>query len=601
MWDSSGPKSAVLAVALLASWTAAVGATGAIDRLGNHHESPVYYELAPTPAHLVENRELLHQNKLKLRGFPVVDVSDWNWKDGEIDNLSWWIQAEELRFLLPLIRSDRSEDRRLARKWFLSWYETYQQDSGDFNKARWREPMSAAYRGMVLVYFLKTEETRADGDEDVIGKLRETIHAHQEFLAQPKYFDSNSNHGLVEAFGLLEVTRVFPDSERENLALDRMLEISDRSVSELGTHMEHSPAYHFVFLSWLDSYTTYIKGLRHLDGNRVSRLFDYVARMRETAYYMHDRDGTIPEIGDTDSMSVYDRFPGYGDTDAGREPRAFYDPEAGYAIYASPRRYVMFTIQNQAPELRYHFHDDVLAVYYRHRGETILGDSGKYEYTRSPLRTFFVSMYAHNSVFPPRPMGMRIELASSAGFEETEDTTRFKAVVNHRGQFVVTRTVTIPRGSDALIVEDDFAKSLPPGVPRPHKAINEKGARRPTKWRKRGTIIWNFGYDIESVVPEARSEVPSRTTSYRLTTYGGRQLRFSIETTGAQPPEFVAHVVRGQVEPRRGWYSPSLFVMRPCYTLETILQIDGPFTMVTRVDPISKKYFPGLRILRKGY
>jgi hypothetical protein len=193
--------------------------------LGNYHDSPVFYETQPVPYYLVDNKELLHKNQLKLWHFPAVDVTDWNWKTGGISDFSWWIQVEELRFLLPLLKSDDVKDRELARKWFWSWYDSNNKDARG-NQARWREPMSASYRAMVLVYFLKTEDLREDSSDKIRAGLREVIHQHQEYLIDPAHFNTKSNHGLVESFGLLEVTRVFPHTEYENTGMDRMLLIT---------------------------------------------------------------------------------------------------------------------------------------------------------------------------------------------------------------------------------------------------------------------------------------------------------------------------------------------------------------------------------------
>jgi hypothetical protein len=590
---------AVLVYALIASASPARSQEPA-DLLGNHHESPVYYETQPVPYFLVDNKELLHENKLKLWNFPVVDVTGWNWRSGGIDDFSWWIQVEELRFLLPLLKSDDAKDRKLARKWFRGWYDSNKNDSRG-NKARWREPMSAAFRGMVLVYFLKTEELREDSNNELRAMIREVIHQHQEFLLDPAHYDTNSNHGLVESFGLLEVTRVFPHTEYENTGLDRLLEMSKRSVSALGTHKEHSPPYHFAFLNWLDRFVAYLRDNTMLDRRRIAELAYYAQRMKTTSYFMRDHDGTIPEVGDADSMNVSFRYPQYWDVGRPNTP-ALYDTEAGLAVYKDRRRYMVFTIQNTNPELPFHYHNDVLSVYYRYRGETILGDPGKYEYTNSKLRRHIMSLPAHNTVFPTRmaisgQAFYQLTLAKSTSYEDLADTVLFSGRADH-GDFVIDRSVTIPADDKTLLVVDEIRTGTGPRAAR-IKARN--GARKGQKAGVTATVLWNLGYDVAAAVFETNTKWGS--LSCLLTTNDGRKLRLTMEIEDDSDPaaEFSHQLVRGQNDPRRGWYAPKMFTMRPCYALAVDLRIQSSVVVRTRVEAITDEYFPGLRILLKGY
>jgi hypothetical protein len=178
--------------------------------------------------------------------------------------------------------------------WFDGWHATHLRYPEQINPARWGEPMSAAYRGMVLVYYLKTEEIREDIDAELVSRLRSVIRTPRDFLADPANFNRNSNHGMVVV-----------------------------------------------------------------------------------------------------------------------------------------------------PELPFRFHGDVLSVYYRSRGETILGDPGKYEYTPSELRDYFKSMHAHNTIFPRTSWSSTPELARKTNYGESGDRAVFTAEVSYQGEFVVTRTVDI--------------------------------------------------------------------------------------------------------------------------------------------------------------
>ncbi len=543
--------------------------TGETPRLvtGDYLDSPVYYEIQPPPPFLADNRELLHQNRLKLRYFPAVDVTGWDWVSGGLKDFSWWIQLEELRFLLPLIHSQQSADRELAREWFRSWYESNKTGALE-HRARWKYPMSAAYRAMVLVFMLKTEQAGDGTDKELVAMLREVLLQHQEYLADAKNFESDNNHGMLESFALLELCRVFPNEDYENTGLNRMVQITRVSVSDLGLHKEHSPAYQFVFLDWLVNFSSYLSRIPRFDRAQTVLLGEYADQLQNTSWYLHDLDGTVPEIGDTDSMNVFARYPLYKTVGGDTIAPVFYDPEAGFAIYKDPRRYAVFSMQTGRPLLLNHYHDDVLSVYYRFENETILGDPGKYSHTWSSLRRYFRSMPAHNCVFPVEYVErgwsyFSLAMAGSTSVATGVDTTRFSATVDH-AVFSVRRTVIVPHRESGI----EFVDEIRPAVESARQAES-------VVW------TWNFGYDVRSVTPVA--DTGGTSLAFDIITRKGRRLRFRVEIDGSNTG-IRYEIVRGREKPRGGWYSPQLFVLSPSYTVVLEVPMTGDFTTRTWLE-----------------
>jgi hypothetical protein len=566
----------------------------------NYLEYPVYYECQDEPLLPHEaNLENLHDGLLTLRHYPAVDVSDFDWSSGGIDELTWWVQVEELRFLLPFISSERGEDRDLAERWFKSWYVSHHLNP-EANRARWGEPMSAAYRGMVLVYFLKTEEQHPQRDDDLIGLLRETILTHREYLADDRHFNRYSNHGLVESIGLLEVTRVFPDSSLEQLGLERMLEIVDRSVSRLGVHMEHSPVYHFVFLDWLDRAVEYLDGLPFLNRELVGELFGYRDRMMSASYYLQDQGGLIAQIGDSDSVLVRNWFPQFAlRKDRGR-PAVLFDPEAGYAVYKGDRsrrdrRYVVFANQNEHPQLKYHFHNDVLSVYFADDGEVLLGDMGRYEYTYSRERRYFVSGAAHNTIFPKDELGRQtarytIYVADSTAILTDGDGVGFYGRVRYSSASV-ERTVSVPEGRDGIVVEDVF-RWPPIRCEREREQFADVDARY-------SVMMWNIGPDVASIERTGAND-PGEYEWY-LTTVSGRRFRLRIGVDGMENDvQHGIEVVAGRDDPMLGWYSPSMFTRRPRPAIMLSLVPENVARVTCRIEKVRETPF-ALRVLLRGY
>jgi hypothetical protein len=114
-------------------------------------------------------------------------------------------------------------------------------------------------------------------------------------------------------------------------------------------------------------------------------------------------------------------------------------------------------------------------------------------------------------------------------------------------------------------------------------------------------MVWNFGYDVTSVSMAEPAE--GETLAYVLESKNGQKFRFSVGLAGGgkSEPRLSANLFRGQTEPRRGWYSPVMYKMRPSYILLVDIGFDEPATVATRIEKVEKKYFPGLRILIKGY
>jgi hypothetical protein len=593
-----------LAFATAAAIVAAGGAgaqepTPAVQ--GNHLEHPVYYEtydepLLPHDANLKDLRKGL----LTLRHYPAVDVSSFDWTTSETSEYSWWIQVEELRFLLPFIRSGRPEDRDVAESWFKSWYVSHHMNP-DANRARWGEAMSAAYRGMVLVYYLKTEELRTQPDDDLVGLLREMIHVHQEYLAEDTHFSRNSNHGMVESMGLLEVTRVFPDSTLERLGLDRMLEITKTSVSSLGVHNEHSPLYHFVFLDWVDRSVEYLDRLPFLDRGLVDELFEYRDRMLGASYYLQDHGGTVAQVGDSDSVLVDERYPRFRVRTETLRPPVLFDREAAYAVYKGnrsdkDRRYVVFANQCDRPVLKYHYHNDALSVYYADDGEVLLGDQGKYEYAHNRERRYFVSPAAHNTVFSKDELGRRaprytIYLADSTSFDQSGEGVSFYGAVRHTSAYV-ERTVRVPRGRDGIVVEDVLR--WPP--------IRSGSERMQFRDVSPGfsVIMWNVGPDVTSI--ERSLAAGAGEYAWHLTTVSGRRFRLRIAVEGLK--DGVQHevdVVEGGDNPLLGWYSPSMFNKRPRPSIMLFVRTENVARVTSRIHRVGGETPFALRVLLRGY
>jgi len=495
-----------------------------------------------------------------------VNITDFDWVTSPVRKLSWWIRVEELRFLIPLIASEHAEDHALARTYFDGWREAHIIGARP-NRGAWGEPMTVARRGMVIVYWFLRESASATPDTTLLALLAGEIDTHAVFLRTR--FDSDSNHGLEEAIGFHELTRVTGNISDRTLALDRLVHISEASVSAGGLQREHSPGYHFLMLQSLDRYSSYLGGLDTTPPGTTDRLDVVRGRLRTGGYYLYDHGGRVLQLGDTDSLVAGADVSVDGDA----LPAVLYDPDGGLAVYkgrGKDRRYVAVSITSERPPMRRHHHNDVLAMFFSHDGETLLGGSGSYEYAVSQYRRFFIGPAAHSRVYhESESMQPRsLDIGSVPWSREREGGAAFGIQVTDRRCTFLRGVVVAAHGEGIVVV--DTLRGLRPGThgvkdPDPH------------------IIAWQIGPDVRSARTSRNGDDGGR--DVYLVTARGREYRLRVAVVGSD--RWTARVVRGSTRPMQGWYSPRPRVKRPRSVAIITVPHEGRDVIVTTgIEPV---------------
>jgi hypothetical protein len=307
-----------------------------IPPVADYQAHPVFYDLFADPTTQDGDLAILRAGQVRVQHYAPVATDTFAWQRRIGDDYTWWMQMQEMRFLLPLIRSDSDMDRDIAREWLSRWFQAHLVQ--DRKVGEWGEPMTWAYRAMVFVCYLRRESARPDPDADVVGMLMGSILEHQRRLSGETFFDKSSNHGFIDALGLYETTRVYDSPAVRNLALKRIRMLLDLSVSDQGLYREHSPAYHFVVLRWLEQIAGYFETIGETHAAALGDIRRAVARMTESAYFLQDHRGMVPQIGDTDSVGVDDYDARYRVEGAPRGETMRFDTDAGFAIYRGESR-----------------------------------------------------------------------------------------------------------------------------------------------------------------------------------------------------------------------------------------------------------------------
>jgi hypothetical protein len=556
-----------LLVILITTLTAPVSSTeGGPSPIAvpDYRTAPVFFEMFHEHYSDDSNLVLLHEGKVRLAPLGIESIEGFDWRTHSREDRSWWVRVESLLYLLPLIASEDDRDRAFVKDWVVRWLDAHEPDP--FPNKGCRDAMAAGQRIMVLMWFSKELLESEEPDTSLAKRIESSIRWHREYLYENHH--AVSNHAMWEAMGLFETTRVNADSTLAAVALKRLVEIVRLSTTGQGFHTEHSPAYHFYFLKWLSDFVSYFSGLPDLSWPDADVLVERERLMHKKAYFLCDRRGRIPQIGDTDSMRIQSVY--------GRRPRrsrqtAVFDPEAGYALYKDPvrsrtRRYVVFRIPEEPPVLRFHIHADCISVYYSWDGEVILADAGRYSYDRSPTRRYYTSFSAHNTVMPSRLVPVRSHrvYANETWWDHERSRCVFGASLKDG---TVTRAVEIPADEPEIRVFDTVLGHEP------------------------FTVLWHLGNDIVYVGGIERDDEAAdpgwRRFVCELTTAKNRSFLMTIDLLcGEDEDDVMAHAIEGWDQPMLGWYSSGYKRSVPSRVIRVDLNVRSFANVKTRITRI---------------
>jgi hypothetical protein len=258
---------------------------------------------------------------------------------------------------------------------------------------------------------------------EFLSELLSAIVRHANKLAHPKFYRARHNHGVTQAYALLAVGLFFPvhphASKWVELACTRIEAQMAENVSEEGMHCEHSPYYHFyVFNQFLYAYQ-----LSWAYGIEFSQAFVHRLKgMMICSAYLLKPDGTLPALGDTCRASpvltgvengpswlagtkqIYRYSRSMGVSGTLPEENSVCLPNAGLALlrggWGTERKFedeCFVAVRTRTFDTA-HIHRDQLSFELYAYGDDLLVDSGGPYGYGDPLRDFFLSTAAHNTI-----------------------------------------------------------------------------------------------------------------------------------------------------------------------------------------------------------
>jgi hypothetical protein len=322
---------------------------------------------------------------------PVIPLGrPLDWAADPLTDRNWVMQLHALRFLFAPIHAyeDTGEDAylRLVRDWIGDWARWHETAQAEYS---WYD-MSAGIRAAVLAWVCDRT-----GDDSLAPLAREHIAR----LADPA-FQHRNNHGIFQAHGLMALAMATGDVTAQANAARFMEALIDQQFLPDGIHAEHSPFYHSFAIDTFER----VLGSGWFSDRATGIL--RTARINEK--WMIDPRGRFHNIGD--SAPSRRRPPAWAyDTDAGdaheidgRTYRTRVFHQGGYAFIrsdwdADPAQASMLAM-HAGHHSRVHKHADPLTFNWYDKGRHILVEGGKYGFTGTPERRYFLSTAAHNTV-----------------------------------------------------------------------------------------------------------------------------------------------------------------------------------------------------------
>lgn len=277
--------------------------------------------------------------------------------------------------------------------------------------------MAVGLRALQLAYLVDAAARDATTDPETLSTLLAGAWEHGWQLAQPRNFNSLTNHGIYQAAGLLALGKSLPElrgaEHWRRVGEERLRLMFEKSFSSEGVHLEHSPGYHLEVTRLLVALTD--SGLT--DDAALLALRDKAER---ALAWMIAPDGTVPVIGDTGPNVVRPASMGLpysrvapelayavtqGATGAPPEGRFRVFPESGYAVFRSgwPAeevwREASYLMVTGGFHSRTHKQADDLSFVWYDAGRWLLIDAGRYGYYYGdPKFVYSESTRAHNTV-----------------------------------------------------------------------------------------------------------------------------------------------------------------------------------------------------------
>jgi hypothetical protein len=345
------------------------------------------------------------------------------------------------------------------------------------NRVTFDNDHTSAYRTMELVNFYVKLKIAGALPKDLEAGLAASLQKLGGFLAEPRHFEADFNHGFNEGAALLLLADNFPHlpgaAGWRTLGLERLKEMLANTIDADGVEVENSPFYQVYVLGlvyqiaqWAKHYEPALSGPY---SEAASKMLRYTADVTQP-------NGYLPMLGATATTYMPGQDPDvYG-------PMAAEDPEFDFAFTRGakgtppPDGTVLFPVSglflmrsplgsvSNLPNQTYvsfnsgtyrtsHSDLDAMGMTMYSNGSTLLPTSGLYTYTEEPWLEYFHGTRSHNTVVLDGKD--QVEGSATAGSHGSSNGSTWASGVSDLYAGVSHhRTIVVLRQGLSLVLDD---------------------------------------------------------------------------------------------------------------------------------------------------
>lgn len=314
-----------------------------------------------------------------FESFKFINKNSWNTKNIKYGN-SYQLYIHTLRFVneLLLMYEETKEHKYLdkAKEYIMDWFDfvTNYKTTGFV----WYDH-SVAQRVQVLLFYLLLSENDSDFlDKEFIGDL---LNYHAEFMLDISNYKHN-NHSLMMDRSLMLIGLLLKNDRYFETGYYRSIDTFWRSFSKQGLHLENSPDYHNMVIKMYKEMESILNKFDKSYGELINKL---LIKAQSLSGQIALHNDTFPVIGDTNNHVNIDK----------NNYENLVDYESGFSVLQNRDMYIGFI--SGYSTVTYKHHDD-LSIVLMFKGEMILEDAGKYNYSSDNIRKYMLSVNAHSNI-----------------------------------------------------------------------------------------------------------------------------------------------------------------------------------------------------------
>ncbi|HJE19073.1 MAG TPA: heparinase II/III family protein [Aliicoccus persicus] len=238
-----------------------------------------------------------------------------------------------------------------------------------------------ANRAQILIHFLYHARNHFELN---MTRYANMLERHAKVMSDPSIYKYN-NHSLMMDRALIIIGRILNKEQFVQLGISRAVETFWYSFSAKGIHLENSPSYHGMVIKIYDELEAYLNQFERTLGEVI---LQYLEKAKKYYSLIAKPNYELPELGDSSGGKVGTKV-----------FENVFDYELGLVIMQYEKPKPVYTTFISGMSGKTHKHSDDLSITLSYGDEDILVDAGRFNYSKSPVRSYMTSARAHSTLY----------------------------------------------------------------------------------------------------------------------------------------------------------------------------------------------------------